>query len=399
MARKLLGVLAGLVLLVLVAAALGLLLEGMRAGREQLPAAMAPSLTPQTKPEQTPPAPTPTVAIHGTPQPPPERREPGPLIQPSTPTPIQVTGPVVTINIPGKEFGKYSPNSKVIVSARWGKGEGEYGLQLSGGRGGASALGIDAAGNIYVLDSENRRVHMYDPQGRILASVPVGPSHDIAVKTDGGFYLLDAATDFVVRSYAPDGKAEATYPIVKELANYPIGITGLLAVDQRVSIALGSGAHALVKSELGPIPPEAQRDNQFPGQPSRAGSRFIWAGRLDETSAFIKIFRPNGIVENQIRVTFERRVASPYVVTNDAGEIYLCAYLFLEGGPPRYETLSSQMVVVALTAQGQLLGKVEAPNINLTEAWKPIVVSPSGSIYQRQASREGVAIVRWEMER
>ena len=407
MKRNVLGIVLSLitlgVLTVAMAAAFGVLQQGLSQAPaaaptpSPLPKLAAPITTtvPLAKPAPTPPEPTPEP---GTPQPPPDKRIPIPPLPPPTPTPPQIVGPVATVNIPGKDFGKYSPNSRVIVSGRWGKGEGEYGLQLSGGRGGAPSFGLDEAENIYVLDSENERVHKYNPRGERLATYPVGPSHEISVATDGSFYLLDAAKDFAVRAYSPDGKPEASYPIDKELANYPTGIIGLSAEDGRVSVALGSGAHAVIKSEAGAVPPQAQAASTLPGQPARPAGRFVWVRRFDDTSALVKVFRADGTVERQIRVVLERRLASPYLVTDDSGNIYVCAYLFVEGGPPRHETLASQMIVVVLAPDGRMVGKVEAPNINLTESWKPIVVSRKGGIYQRQASREAVAIVRWEME-
>lgn len=398
MARKLIGVLAGLVLLGVLTAALALLFAGLPKARQQAPAAMAPtpSATAAPKAAPTPPEPRPSP---GTPQPPSERRTPGPAISPYTPTPVRVVGPVVNIDIPGKEFGKYSPASKVIVSAVWGKAEGEYGLQLTSARAGAPGFGVDGSAYIYVLDGLNSRVHKYDAKGTRVATYPVDLAHEIAVRNDGGFYLLDVARDFVVRAYSPIGKLETTYAINKELGNYPIGIVGLSALAERVYLALGNGAYTLIVSDGKAIPPEAQASNQLPGRPSRVTDRFLLTQRVGETSAITKVFRADGTLESQVQVALERRLAAPYVETDDKGNIFFCGVLIKEAGIPRGETLAAQRVVVAFTPQGQFVGKVEMPDIYLTEATRPVMVAPEGNIYQRQTSQEGVKIVKWELER
>ncbi len=98
--------------------------------------------------------------------------------------------------------------------AEWG-GRGTDDGQFRRPRG----VAVDAAGNVYVADTGNNRIQMFDSQGRFLAKWGTTGSSlgqfrrpsGVAVDADGNIYVADASNNRVQR-FTPVAKPNPLSP-------------------------------------------------------------------------------------------------------------------------------------------------------------------------------------------
>ncbi|MCL4426458.1 MAG: NHL repeat-containing protein [Firmicutes bacterium] len=104
-------------------------------------------------------------------------------------------------------------NRIVLIKGEWGKGDGQFGLGqgLDGKKYGPQSFCLDQSGNIYVLDTYNNRIALYNYQGEPICSINVGQSSqrktfltDVAVDATGNIWVVDNAGGQVLR-FTPSG--------------------------------------------------------------------------------------------------------------------------------------------------------------------------------------------------
>ncbi len=65
---------------------------------------------------------------------------------------------------------------KVIIEAKWGNGPGEFGLEpIDETYTWQSHLAIDNEGNFYIVDANNRRINVYNQNGKFIKEIKVPP--------------------------------------------------------------------------------------------------------------------------------------------------------------------------------------------------------------------------------
>lgn len=107
-------------------------------------------------------------------------------------------GGAVDVDLGRHVFGRTRDADERVASVAWGTGLADVGLE--GGRTlspiGASALAVDRAGAVYVLDQVKRRVLRWEEGARVPVRIPVsvtGTLADLAVASDGSLYVLETA--------------------------------------------------------------------------------------------------------------------------------------------------------------------------------------------------------------
>ena len=97
----------------------------------------------------------------------------------------------------------------------WGNGNGQVGLLKVPGRNyGPQSFAVDEEDEeIYILDSANRRILIYDMNGDFLSFIPISQmATDLCLGDKGNVYVLHKAK-MKVAEYDPHGSVIATYPL------------------------------------------------------------------------------------------------------------------------------------------------------------------------------------------
>ncbi|PJA88105.1 MAG: hypothetical protein CO140_00720, partial [Candidatus Moranbacteria bacterium CG_4_9_14_3_um_filter_40_7] len=105
--------------------------------------------------------------------------------------------------------------SSEVFQIEWGNGNGQVGLLKVPGRNyGPQSFAVDEGnGKIYILDSTNQRILIYDLSGNILTFIPISERADDLCLGDTGIYVLYKA-DLKVIEYSTDGSVIENYPLV-----------------------------------------------------------------------------------------------------------------------------------------------------------------------------------------
>ncbi len=123
----------------------------------------------------------------------------------------------------------WSVESRVVVSGTWGVDPGQFGRGVGAdGRGkGPQALAVDEAGNVVVADSQNYRVEIFCPDGRVaeIFAVEAGPE----TPPPQGASSADVSAGAPAGNAGPPGDSGAAAPAGDTGAAAPAGDTGAAA--------------------------------------------------------------------------------------------------------------------------------------------------------------------------
>jgi hypothetical protein len=121
-----------------------------------------------------------------------------------------VTGDMPTVHMPGIPFGHVREGTPALTLP-WGSGPMRAGIALGNEAAvlGPSSFDVDRRGRIFLLDSEQQRLAVFD-RGRLVRSTPVAVAarSDVAVAANGVAYVLsrDRTSDrLLVTAVPPEG--------------------------------------------------------------------------------------------------------------------------------------------------------------------------------------------------
>jgi DNA-binding beta-propeller fold protein YncE len=83
----------------------------------------------------------------------------------------------------------------ILIQGAWGDAPGEFGLREEHEFWGPRAFAVDPQGYVYVADSINRRLQLFDDSGQFVAAFPYpksGDIEDLAVRPDGVVFVIDS---------------------------------------------------------------------------------------------------------------------------------------------------------------------------------------------------------------
>ena len=145
-----------------------------------------------------------------------------------------------------------------VLELPYGAGPGQVGILPPQGDGlasGESSFDVGPAGDIYVADRVNRRIQIFDREGRYRAELPLPDQRavDIAVGSDGAVYAATLGDRSQVAQIRPDGSSEpATVPfgVVARVRAGASGPVALVGDAQYIPVPVGPGA-SLTAAEQG----------------------------------------------------------------------------------------------------------------------------------------------------
>ena len=300
------------------------------------------------------------------------------------------------ISIKGTKFGNSLQTGKVIVSGTWGIDIGEFGKIDKAARPGPMSFAVDKENNIFILDQVNSRVQKFDNHGKYLASLNINTTTaaDIVLDQEGKIYILDPWIEYNIKRFSTTGKLEKVYNISKDIKL----ITGMFINDSEIFVESRHDELYKVATLDKIVTIKKQHLNPMMGRLGKGGKKvFLSAEKVDNWTARLDVRAADGIITMNRIINSQRPYSSIVSLDSDQqGNIYLGLNLLWESGPPDYEVLADQLVVVAFTPNGKYVGQVEMPNQYVTDHFKKIVVNDLGDIYQLQTSEEGINIIKWQ---
>jgi sugar lactone lactonase YvrE len=172
------------------------------------------------------------------------------------------------------------------VVGKWGK------LGAGNGQFGGNALGLATAknGDVYVADSDNRRIQRFSARGAFKGKILLGDFvPDVAVDADGNVWgTADTAAE--ARRFAPDGRPLGLVTTPKQALGIGADAEG------NIYVATSSdNVHLVVRYEKsgdGYVQGKSWGGFQVPGDVEVAADGTIWA--TDSTALNVKRFDANG---------------------------------------------------------------------------------------------------------
>lgn len=313
-----------------------------------------------------------------------------------------------------KAKGKEQYVQKVIIDAKWGKGPGEFGLMEEEGRWGPESLAIDNQGNIYMLDSINKRIQKFNKEGKYMASINLDPHirfrcpDDLCIDQVGNLYVLRKGfPGGIVRQYTQKGELVREYPISNE-----IGQVWNINVDESGNLFV-EGLEGYVRTKKGAFrkvyqlgtkdkahDPTQQLKNAKRGIPCEGGEYRYEIGKREvgkrKYLSLIKILDRKGKLKREIVVKRPAfwSIPTTFLGVDQTGHIYIEVQTFI--GSFKKEDLGFE--VHKYDKRGNLLAKIEMPYAYITARapYRPIAIDKFGNVYQLQLLEAGVSVIKWK---
>jgi hypothetical protein len=285
---------------------------------------------------------------------------------------------------------------QVLVRGSPGTAAGQFGLQGNPARDDEDALGppsfaIGPQGSIFVLDILNGRIERFDAKGRFVGTFalvrapgaePVVES-DLAVAEEGYVFVFTAGESPSIAQYDGAGKLLVSGVLPPSFK----GVDLLFAGRPRPVFLMQNGQS--VRAELGWGGLRAE--GPFPGLP--LGELYVQAERVSRWLAALRILTPEGHVKRSVQLHSRVPIVRVRLVgVNRRGEVVM-AVDRAEG--PEDEPPLAEVLLLAITPQGQLAGSVSVPPGDRRFEWREFVIAPDGAVVQMQSDAAEVRFVRW----
>lgn len=309
---------------------------------------------------------------------------------------------------------------KTLLRGEWGKGEGQFGLGQGqdGKKYGPQSFGLDQNGNIYILDTYNNRVALYDFQGRPVFTFQVAEAGkkvflaDLAVDGHNNIWIVDNANYQVLR-FSPAGTAlEPFTPEPVEGGNKgDLKIIESISVDWAGNLYLEdsyTGVEKLTR-RIRRFGPSGQMDldlatvvasrregvaaaQTLPAELNslavgKAGWLYLETGR-EPFLRQIVVLR-DGLPEKELTIRQDDFIkTSALLGTDRGGRIFLGLNLGTPAGR-----------VLVLNAEGRLQHQIAAPGFPEIQGRVWGRVDPEGNLYLLAFSREGLTMEKIRLEK
>jgi hypothetical protein len=310
-----------------------------------------------------------------------------PLDAPAQALRFYVAASMPTVHLPEVRFGSFRQGTPVLTLP-WGSGSMRAGIALGNEAPvlGPSSFDVDAKGRIYLLDSEQQRLAVFD-RGRLVRSSPIhaGPRSDVAVASDGVAYVLSRGTAgdrLVVTAVTPGGTVGSAVVVGS-------GIPGAIRTE-------GSAAYvyALPLDAWLPVPGTgATTDRPGPavGQPIGGGRQLLRVVR--ERSLRLGTVT-DGAVAGAVEVASRRLLgAAPLAAPDGSGGYWAVVHVWRQGSRPadQYQALH--------VSDGRVVESFAMPRREFAQegSLSSFRIGGDGALYQLVTGPAGMRVVRYEI--
>lgn len=267
-----------------------------------------------------------------------------------------------------------------LIQAPWGRGDGEFGLQLEAEGNCPQALAVADDGSLAILDAVNQRVQLYTADGIWKGKFSItSNSFDIRFQQDA--LLVLAPYDHAVFRYRRDGQLIekiTLHPRIQMIDGLGVGDAEpvVQTIEQVQYVITANHDQQMASARLG-------ADTRFPGLRIRTE----W---VDPHQGKIIIEHKTAAKTQSVMVTSQDELGSLILLDTDRyGNIYVRQELFNSAGGSYFE-------VDKLDRNGHLLASIKIPNQNIVAPFKPITIDGEGSVYFLQVDLAGLTVFRWD---
>lgn len=289
------------------------------------------------------------------------------------------------VHVPSIDERTAPGRMEVLVHGPWGSGPGQFGKVDEASRPGPMDFGV-RDDTLYVLDAVNGRVQLFDLRGDFQREISIGTNtaNFMCVDDAGNVTVLDAFVRREFKTFSPFGEllARAKVPESIELCSAIWADGDHVWIEERHDRVY----EVSVTRDRRGIP--AKVVGALTGRPLRPSRSAVHARRSGASDVIVQGGTP-------MTLRFDRPVASIAALeSDDSGQIYLAATC---RSAPDGDPWKTEIVLVALEADGSIAGTVRMPNAYVTDHYRKLCVSRAGEIIQMQTAEDGVLFVRWTL--
>lgn len=267
-----------------------------------------------------------------------------------------------------------------IIQAPWGRGDGEFGLQLEAEGNCPQALAVADDGSLAILDAVNQRVQLYAANGIWNGKFSI-TSNSFDIRFQEHELLVLAPYDHAVFRYRRDGQLIekiTLHPRIQMIDGLGVGDPEpvVQTIDQVQYVITPNHAQQMESARLG-------ANTRFPG----VRIRTEW---VDPHQGKIIIERKTAAKTQSVVVAAQDELGSlVFLDTDHYGNVYVRQELFNSAGNSYFE-------VDKLDRNGHLLASITIPNQNIVAPFKPITIDGEGNVYFLQVDAAGLTVIRWD---
>lgn len=285
----------------------------------------------------------------------------------------------ITINVYAGDY-----RSQTLITANWGQADGEFGLILEAEGNCPQSLAIDSDGNLAILDLVNKRVQLYNAAGKWLGKFAI-TCQAFDIQFYNSQIVLLAPYDYLIEQYDPQGKLLKRITINRELGF----LDGLRVSNQTVFVqTIEQTQYNIMDQSLSKPLPKVS-----PGLSAQIPDRRFHTQWIDEHHSYLFIENSRTGQKQTINITTQDELGSlVFLDTDRRGNIFIRKELFNSRG-------DSYFAVDKLDGEGHLLTTISIENRNIVAPFKPIIIDKEGNIYFLRIGSEGLAVLRWQLEK
>jgi|GEM_PF-1562340 len=285
--------------------------------------------------------------------------------------------------------------SRELFKVEWGHEPGRVGLLRGPDRNyGPRSLEVDErSGRAYILDSENRRINVYDLAGSYFRAIGIeARADDLLLTGRGTVYVLDGAAA-IVKEYSLEGSFMSGFSV----AGIGKKISGLAELKGRPYIETADG-FSLPLFERGKTAGESLRE------PERTMERRVRRGiggdgqtivleRRSAAEGRLMILGTDGSPVSEIRIPRrDGNIETLMLAGRDAsGNICIIVEESVAGERPAIKRYLRKY-----SPAGRQIAEALIGYSNFTWVFRDLRITPSGRLYQLLPAEDGVRIIVWE---
>jgi hypothetical protein len=287
---------------------------------------------------------------------------------------------------------------QVVLRGRWGGKPGEFGRHEANESNPEAPAAISVeGGDVIILDQVNARLVRFRG-GQPISSITVRDTvQDFRVGPDGRVVTLDRLGDGAVQLHDAQGKPLGELPLAGKGLAEPGLASGVMLDRDGVYVEREHGSVVRIASADGQADPKRA---ELPGRPSVDGRRATNAAIRDRAAGLVQVVafdRATLEVAWVAEVPLQKPILGLLMLESDAeGRTYVAADTAREGPEPDFALLDPSIVVVRLSFDGQVTGRIEVPSFSTgDETIRPITIDEQGGVHVMSPGTEGLTVTRY----